>query len=91
MAILKERISSFQRDDYLEILSQSEQGGWELRLPPTLQQHQSELEQLLGKVFSSRQGSLENLALAQQMSLNWCMSKCRAQGVRLEDCWAEAS
>jgi len=91
MAIVKERISRFQRDDYLEILSQSDNGSWELRLPPPLQQHQPELEQLLGKVFSGCHGSIENLALAQQMSLNWCVSKCRAAGVNLEDCWVEAS
>ena len=91
MAMLKERVNSYPDDSYLEILSQADNGGWVLRLPPSLKVHQSELEHLLGKVFSGRPSSLENLALAQQMSLNWCQSKCRQNGVSLDDCLTETA
>jgi hypothetical protein len=80
-----------QEDNYLEILSRTECGNWILSLPPVLRIHQQELEQLLGKVFAGRPQSDENLALAKQMSLNWCFSKCRQAGMALEDCWREAS
>lgn len=94
MAItVKDRLdtSKFSQDLFHEILSESENGAWVLRLPPSLREHQQELESLLGKVFSGRPPSAENLALAQQMSLNWCFSKCRQAGKRLEDCILEAS
>ncbi len=67
----------------LDILSISE-GNWVLRLPPSLIQHQPELERLLTKVFSGR--TEENLALAQQMSLNWCVAKCKQSGITLDEC-----
>lgn len=70
-------------DGELTILSISE-GNWVLRLPPSLIQHQPELERLLTKVFSGR--TEENLALAQQMSLNWCVAKCKQSGLTLDEC-----
>lgn len=70
-------------DGELDILSISE-GNWVLRLPPSLIQHQPELERLLTKVFSGR--TEENLALAQQMSLNWCVAKCKQSGMTLDEC-----
>lgn len=88
--MLTERVRYSTDDPYLEILSPSDSGGWILRLPPSLKVHQSELEQLLGKVFSGRPSSNENLALAQQMSLNWCVSKCKQSGRSLDDCMSEA-
>lgn len=77
------RVSSPQSEYELDILSISE-GNWVLRLPPPLIQHQPELERLLTKVFSGR--NEENLALAQQMSLNWCVAKCRQSGLTLDEC-----
>lgn len=74
-------------DNLLDILSENGT-GWVLSLPPTLQEFQPELEALLGKVFSQRQHP-ENLALAQQMSLNWCRSKCRQVGINFEESWSK--
>ena len=68
---------------YPDILSVSECGDWTLHLPPTLQQHQRELEVLLRKVFNNRPRSPENIALAKQMSLNWCASKSRQLDINL--------
>ncbi|HEY9788601.1 MAG TPA: hypothetical protein V6D17_24655 [Candidatus Obscuribacterales bacterium] len=68
-----------------EIVTQSEGGSWVLAVPPALSSYQHELESLLESVFRGRR-STENLALAQQLSLNWCMSKCRQTGVSFEEC-----
>jgi len=86
MTRLGERARIQPDDCYLQILSQADNGGWELCLPPLLRAQQSELEQLLGQVFTGRPTSPINLALAQQMSLNWCMSKCRKAGLSFDDC-----
>jgi len=86
MAMLGERVRVQPDDIYLQILSQADNGGWVLSLPPSLKAQQTELEQLLGQVFTGRPTSAYNLALAQQMSLNWCMSKCKKAGVSLDDC-----
>jgi hypothetical protein len=91
MPTLQDRPTRFQQDFCLEILSAADNGGWVLRLPASLKAHQPELEQLLGNVFSGRPSSSENLALAQQMSLNWCASKCRQNGLTLEDCLSDGS
>jgi hypothetical protein len=70
----------------LGILSQSHGGNWVVSLPPDLEVYQGELEALLGRVFSGHKASVpENFALAQQMSLNWCMSKCREVGISFEE------
>jgi hypothetical protein len=87
MARIKE-LSRYQ--DASEILSTTG-SGWELSLPPNLQMYQGELEELLGKVFSQRPMIPENLALAQQMSLNWCQSKCREVGITFEDDWSKSN
>jgi hypothetical protein len=55
-------------------------------LPPNLQTYQPELEGLLGKVFSGRPTSAGNLALAKQMSINWCVSKCKQTGMSVDKC-----
>jgi hypothetical protein len=77
--------------DTLAILSFSDAGSWILALPPKLRPHQPELESMLGKVFSGRRSSPDNLALAQQLSLNWCMSKAKLQGMSFEDCFRESA
>lgn len=69
-----------------EIVSVSETGSWILSLPPTLIEHQPELERLLFKVFNNLPKSEHNVQLARQMSLNWCVSKCKQNGLRFEDC-----
>ena len=92
MSLLKERATHPSRHDerfYLDILSESDAGSWVLKLPPLLSKHQGELEHLLRKVFSGRPSSKENFALAQQMSLNWCFSKCRQYGKALDECFSE--
>jgi len=68
-----------------EVLSPAVGDGWELRLPPGLKPHESEIQALLGKVFAGRPMSRDNLELAQQMTLNWCTSKCRKLGITLEE------
>jgi hypothetical protein len=83
MASLKEFAVFVAAENYLDILSENG-SGWVLSLPPTLREFQPELEALLGKVFSQRQQP-ENLALAQQMSLNWCRSKCKQVGITFEE------
>jgi hypothetical protein len=93
MALVKDFNSRTRCNDerfYLDILSENESGNWVLTLPPELKAHQHELEQMLGRVFAGRPTSKENFALAQQMSLNWCFSKCKQVGKALEDCLAEA-
>jgi hypothetical protein len=71
-----------------EIVSVSDCGSWILRLPPDLKDHQHELERLLFKVFNNLPKSPDNVALAKQMSINWCVSKCKQNGLRYEDCLA---
>ena len=70
----------------LSLLSVSPQGGFVLSLPADLQDYQGELECLLGKVFSGRPTSAGNLALAKQMSINWCVSKCKQTGLSVDKC-----
>lgn len=72
--------------NYLDILTQNANGNWVLNLPLRLRPHQDELELLLGRAFSGRPRCRENLELAQQLTLNWCLSKCRKAGLNLEEC-----
>lgn len=67
-----------------EILKMSDCGSWTLTLPSQLKSHQHELESLLNKVFRGR-CSDANLPLAQQLALNWCMSKCKQTGLSFDD------
>ena len=73
---------------FLQILYQDD-SGWKLRLPKELSTYQAELEQLLAKVFANRH-TPENFALAQQLAVNWCFSKCRQNGISVEDCLKSA-
>jgi hypothetical protein len=68
-----------------DILSASGSGVWVVNLPPNLRAYQEELETLLCKVFAEKQFRQENLDLAQQMSLNWCLWKCREVGISFEE------
>lgn len=73
-------------DRLISLLSVSESGGFVLSLPANLKDYQPELEGLLGKVFSGRPTSAGNLALAKQMSINWCVSKCKQTGMSVDRC-----
>ncbi|MBI5176137.1 MAG: hypothetical protein SFV17_06580 [Candidatus Obscuribacter sp.] len=69
-----------------ELLSVSESGAFVVSLPPALKAHQWELENLLGKFFNGRPTSAGNLALARQLSINWCISKCKQTGQSVDKC-----
>lgn len=85
------RYPTLARDsEVFDILSPNGAGAWVLSLPPNLRMYQGELEALLGKVFSNSPMLPENLALAQQMSLNWCQSKCRQVGITFEENWTDS-
>lgn len=71
---------------FTDILTQNAAGAWVLCLPTRLRAYQDELEILLGRAFSGRPRCQENLELAQQLTLNWCISKCKKQGLTLEEC-----
>ena len=71
-------------DTQLEVLSRSTNGAWTLNLPPELRDAQNEIESLLGRVFADK-SSLENFQRAQQMTLNWCLSKWRKMGLSPDD------
>jgi len=88
MSVVKHATAGFgtQSSSYfLDILSQGNAGAWVLKLPPKLQVYQNELESLLGRVFSECPRSTDNLELAQQMTINWCVSKCKKIGIALEE------
>ena len=91
MSILATRVPTTfgvceNEDSNIEIVTVSDCGSWILRLPPSLKEHQAELERLLFKVFANLPKSPDNVALAKQMSINWCVSKCKQNGLRFEDC-----
>jgi len=88
LAQLRPSVALSPEERYLQVLSESESGAWVLRLPPVLAAHQPELEELLGNVFSGRPSSHENLQLAKQLSLNWCISKCKKAGLTLDECFS---
>jgi hypothetical protein len=68
-----------------EVLSEGSSGTWILELPPYLAPHQSELETLISQVFNGRPRSQDNLELARQLVLNWCLSKSRKMGITIKD------
>ncbi|MBX9688903.1 MAG: hypothetical protein K2X27_19500 [Candidatus Obscuribacterales bacterium] len=74
---------------FVDILTQNSAGNWVLCLPTRLSAFQDELELLLGRAFAGRPRCQENLELAQQLTLNWCISKCKKQGITLEECLRE--
>ncbi len=65
----------------MPILSVRETGTYVLTLPGSLQGEQHELEQMLYRLFAGRIQSPYNVALAQQLSLNWCASKVKKNGL----------
>lgn len=75
-AIATKPTYSQARED-AEIVGMSESGDWNLNLPVELSAYESELLSILGKVFVSCPQSPDDLALAEQLSLNWCIAKCK--------------
>lgn len=84
--VLEHFTNTMPTEGTIELLSVSENGGFVVSLPDTLRDHQDELERLLGKVFTGRPTSAGNLALARQMSINWCISKCKQTGQSVDKC-----
>lgn len=82
------KITPGKKEFSREVLTIGSSGTWVLSLPPRLRDSQDELELLLARVFSGRLRSQENLELAQQLTLNWCLSECRKAGISIEDCWS---
>lgn len=72
---------------FANIVAPGSADSWVLNLPPRLRMYQSEIEGLLGKVFSGRPRSADNIELAQQMTLNWCISKCQKIGINWDETW----
>lgn len=70
---------------FANILEPGINNSWELNLPPRLRDHQPEIETLLSRVFSDRPHSADNLELAKQMTMNWCVSKWRKMGFPAEE------
>ena len=70
--------------EYTEILSQAASGAWILNLPTELRVYQTEIEELLSRVFDGKR-SHENFDLAKQMTINWCLSKYRKMGLSPHD------
>jgi hypothetical protein len=68
------------------MLQLSDSGQFLLSVPPVLKDHQNELEMLLSKVFRGKVNSPDSLALARQMSINWCVLKCKQTGQSVEQC-----
>ncbi|MBZ0189186.1 MAG: hypothetical protein K8F91_23280 [Candidatus Obscuribacterales bacterium] len=73
-----------QARENAEIVGMSESGDWNLNLPVELSAYEGELLSILGKVFVSCPQSLDDLALAEQLSLNWCTAKCRQLDLQAE-------
>jgi len=69
-----------------ELITIADDGSFMVSLPSNLQAYKDELERLIGKVFNGRPSSRDNLALARQMSLNWCVSKCKQTGMEVDQC-----
>ena len=76
---------SHSLDKFMPIISISDKGCMVLSLPNFLQGEKLELEQMLNKVFVNRIDTPDNLALAEQLSINWCVSKARKTGLT-ENC-----
>ncbi len=68
-------------EEVMPIVSLTGSGNYVLTLPGFLRPEQKELEQMLGRIFADRNHSSANLALAQQLSINWCMSKAKKNGL----------
>jgi hypothetical protein len=80
-AYRKTNCMSHSLQELMPLVSLNETGSYVLSLPGFLRPEQKELEQMLGRIFANSSNSSANLALAQQLSLNWCVSKARKSGL----------
>lgn len=83
IAELKNQPADLEGRLWLEILANNGADGM-YQMPAQLQSHEGELELLLAKVFKGRQRGPENIDLARQMYLNWCLSKSRQLGITFD-------
>jgi hypothetical protein len=88
---LRTNAGSRQTSSVVNILTQNAAGNWVLSLPSRMRDSQDELENLLARAFSGRPRCQSNLELAQQLTINWCISKCRKQGLPFEEFFPEAN
>ncbi len=72
---------SHSLEEMMPIVSLNDTGAYVLTLPGFLRSEQKELEQMLGRIFTDRNKCSANLALAQQLSINWCLSKAKKSGL----------
>jgi len=72
-------------EQLMPIISVGDSGNYVVTLPGFLKAEQRELEQMLNRLFANRMNTRANLALAQQLSLNWCASKAKKSGLT-ENC-----
>ncbi len=72
---------SHSLEQLMPVISLSDKGCIVLSLPGFLRGEETELEQMLNRVFGNRMQTADNLALAQQLSLNWCLSKAKKTGL----------
>ena len=68
-------------EEIMPIVSLNENGAFTLTLPGFLRPEQKELEQMLSRIFADHKNISANLALAQQLSINWYMSKAKKNGL----------
>lgn len=80
---LKQHPADLEGRLWLEILASNCNDGM-YQLPAQLQVYEGELELLMAKVFRGRTRGPENIDLARQMYLNWCLSKSRQLGIAFD-------
>lgn len=83
VAELKQQPADLEGRLWLEMLANNGADTM-YQLPSQLRIHEAELEQLLGKVFRGRPRGPENIDLARQMYLNWCLSKSNQLGITFD-------
>ncbi len=80
---LKKQPADLEGRLWLEILASNGVDGM-YQMPAQLRSHEGELEVLMAKVFTGRSRGPENIDLARQMYLNWCLSKSRQLGITFD-------
>lgn len=83
VADLKKQPADLEGRLWLEILASNGADSM-YQMPVQLRMHEDELELLLAKVFRGRPRGPENIDLARQMYLNWCLSKSRQLGITFD-------
>jgi len=83
VAELKQQPADLEGRFWLEILASNCNDGI-YQLPACLREHEGELQLLMAKVFRGRSRGPENIDLARQMYLNWCLSKSNQLGITFD-------